>query len=134
MEIKTFENVGFEIDSNVSSNNLFKYVLIFHITAKEAIVLSGLNISFDSRCLPSGMELVARFPVIINATESKIREYKESLLSVFGGSFPKKVEVILNYDNEPIAIGNVETRKFIYIYGHDRKKRNKTEFLIKILL
>lgn len=97
----------------------------------ELKTVSGVHVYCEGFLARHAEVTVKLINNIICDEESK-KVYVETLKEAFHGQIPKKVCVITNLDQEPVAMGNIETNQFMHISG--QPKLVSKEEVIKAIL
>ena len=82
----------------------------------ELRTISGVHVYCEG-FLARDAEVTVKLNNYINRDEKSKKVYVETLKEAFHGQIPKKVCVITNLDQEPVAMGNIETNQFMHICG-----------------
>lgn len=81
--------------------------------------VSGVHV-YCERYLARHAEVTVKLSKDISCDEEFKKVYVGTLKKAFNGQIPQKVSVITNLDQEPVAMGNIETNQFMYIEGQPR--------------
>lgn len=85
----------------------------------ELKTVSGVHVYCEG-FLARDAEVTVKLNNDINCNEESKKVYVGTLMKAFNGEIPKKVCVITNLDQEPVAMGNIETNQFMYICGQPK--------------
>ena len=85
----------------------------------ELRTVSGVHVYCEG-FLARDAEVTVKLSNNINCDEEFKKVYVGTLKKTFNGQIPEKVCVITNLDQEPVAMGNIETNQFMYIQGKPR--------------
>lgn len=85
----------------------------------ELRTVSGVHVYCEG-FLARHAEVTVKLSNDINCDEESKKVYVGTLKKAFNGQIPEKVCVITNLDQEPVAMGNIETNQFMYIQGKPR--------------
>lgn len=85
----------------------------------ELRTISGVHVYCEG-FLAREAEVTVKLKNDINCDEESKKVYIETLKEAFHGQIPKKVCVITNLDQEPVAMGNIETNQFMHISGQPK--------------
>ena len=97
----------------------------------ELRTVSGVHVYCED-FLAMDAEVTVKLSRNINCDEESKEVYVGTLKEAFNGQIPEKVCIITNLDQEPIAMGNIETNNFMYIEGRPRLV-SKEEIIQEIL-
>ena len=97
----------------------------------ELRTVSGVHVYCEG-FLAKDAEVTVKLSRDINCDKESKKVYVGTLKKAFNGQIPEKVCIITNLDQEPIAMGNIETNQFMYIEGRPRLV-SKEEIIKKLL-
>ena len=97
----------------------------------ELRTVSGVHVYCEG-FLASHAEVTVKLSKNINCSGESKKVYVRTLKKAFNGKIPEKVCVITNLNQEPVAMGNIETNQFMYIEGKPRIVSK--EYVIKNIL
>lgn len=86
----------------------------------ERRTVAGVHVYCEGTYWARDAEVTVKLSTNINCNKESKKVYVETLKEAFNGQIPKKVCIITNLDQEPVAMGNIETNQFMYIQGEPR--------------
>lgn len=84
----------------------------------ELRMVAGVHVYCEGEFWARNAEVTVKLSNDINCDEESKKVYVGTLKETFNGQIPKKVCIITNLDQEPVAMGNIETNQFMYIQGN----------------
>lgn len=97
----------------------------------ELRTVSGVHVYCEG-FLARHAEVTVKLNYDINCSKESKKVYVGTLNEAFNGQIPKRVCIITNLNQEPVAMGNFETNQFMYIEGQPRLVSK--EYVIKNIL